>query len=260
MWFFGDKGSATRPFAFEMATVTDAGLVRRENQDAYLALPVHGFFCVADGMGGGQGGALASRWLCDELAAVARTDARLDPPARLAQVEETLQRVNARIRAHADEKGYRMMGTTLAAVVFDPALTGKAKIVHVGDSRVYLLRKGVLEPLTRDHTVGNELSRMVTNDRATESDLKSRRNPLTHILTRAVGTELRVRAESRTVETRRGDRFILCTDGVHDLLSDADLLAFFRRGAPAASVAKAADAIRAAGATDNFTLVCFDVV
>lgn len=242
-----------------MAAKSERGLVRPENQDSYLALPTHGFFCVADGMGGGMGGALASKWVCDGLAAAARLDASGNPRDRLNWIGEALDQANDRIRAYAREKNYRMMGSTVAIVAFDPAMTGKAKIIHAGDSRVYCLRKGDLRLLTSDHTVGNEMGNALSASSLSSKDLKSRRNPLTHVLTRAVGTEFKVRPESSTFATERGDRFLICSDGVHDMLDDESIKRLLSRGTPASFSTRAEEAIIDAGAADNFTFICFDV-
>ena len=244
------------PTGFAAAAATDRGLVRTENQDAFVCAEAAGFFCVADGMGGGEGGALASRWTCDALAAAwAETEGR-PPAAREARLAAALEDANGRIRAYARQRGYRIMGTTAAALLHAPADGARARIFHVGDTRVYRLRRGRLDALTRDHTVGSELGTAAV-DPAQAQALQARSNPLTHILTRAVGTERRVRPEWKTVDVQRGDRFLLCSDGVHDMVSDDEIAADLKASAaPGAALARLAARVRRAGAGDNYTLVC----
>ncbi len=251
-----------RPLGFTAAAATDRGLVRAENQDAFVCAEAAGFFCVADGMGGGEGGALASRWTCDALAeAWADTEGR-PPAARETRLGEALQAVNGRIRAHARQHGYRMMGTTVAGLLHLGAEGARARIFHIGDTRIYRLRHGRLDALTRDHTVGCELgAAMAAASFDQAKALQARSNPLTHILTRAVGTELRARPEWKTVDLQRGDRFLICSDGVHDMLQDADIAAILKgASSPRAAAARIEAAVRRAGAGDNYTLVCADAV
>ena len=110
-----------------------------------------------------------------------------------------------------------------------------------------------------DHTVGGELSRK-THSRMESDDLKSRRNPLSHILTRAVGTEFRVRPDWQTTDMRLGDRFLLCSDGVHDMISDEEIAALLRsRGAPDEIARRLEKAVVDAGAGDNYSMICLEV-
>ena len=245
-------------FPFASATVSDRGFVRRANEDAFLDRPDDGFYCVSDGMGGGSGGALASRWICDSFAGV--MDAEKGSAFEIKQfaLVKDIQRVNDRIRAYARENGYRMMGATIALMLVDHANPTRALICHAGDSRIYRLRAGELNLLTRDHTVGNELGRALSeNAAARAADLQSRRNPLTHILTRAIGKELRARPDLAETEVKRGDRFLLCSDGVHDMLEDVEIAALLKDASnPAAAIAHLSAAVRNAGAADNFTMVC----
>ena len=240
------------------AATTDRGLVRADNQDSFVCTPEEGFLCVADGMGGGEGGALASRWACEALqeAWMATRGKSLD--LREHQVLEALQSANGRIRAYAKSKGFKVMGTTAAAFLHECEDGFRARIFHVGDSRVYRYRLGRLDVLTRDHTVGNELgAAMSAASSAQAKSLQARSNPLTHILTRAVGTELRARPEWKTVDLQKGDRFMLCSDGVHDMLSDVEIAAVLKESSsPRAAVARIETAVRKAGAGDNYTIVC----
>lgn len=256
---FGLFGKSEKPrFPFATATVTDRGFVRRANEDSFLDRPEDGFFCVSDGMGGGDGGALASRWICDAFAGVMDAEKGSAYEIKQFALVKEIQRVNDRIRAYARANGYRMMGATIAMMLVDPFSPSRALLCHAGDSRIYRLRDDRLTLLTRDHTVGNELGRALSeNAAARAADLQSRRNPLTHILTRAIGTELRARPDLSEIDIRRGDRFLLCSDGVHDMLEDNEIAAALKGVSdPSVAVTRLATAVRHAGAADNFTMVC----
>lgn len=243
---------------FAVRAVSACGLVRKENQDSVLSMPARGFFAVADGMGGGACGALASAWVKEALVDNAAEFAAegIGFEERAARLDLRLQEVNARIRDYCRENGFQSMGSTLALLLFDPLDRTQAMFMYVGDSRVYRLREGDLECLTQDHTVGGELSHHA-NSRREAAELASRRNPLTHILTRAIGTEFKVRPEWRALDVRRGDRYLICTDGVHDVLSDEELAAVLgHRGQPADWVAKLEEKVLAAGAGDNYSMIC----
>ena len=254
-WLSFGRAPSAGALTFESAAVTDCGLVRPENQDSYRILPGGTCFCVADGMGGGQGGALASRWTCEALAeslsgCLANSLDDLRP-----RVDSSLAKANDRIREYAEEMGFRMMGSTAAILLVDGRDSTRGAICHIGDSRVYRLRGGVLRQLTRDHTVGAAMSRVADGEEA--QALGSRRNPLTHVLTRAVGTEPFVRPEWNDVDIAAGDRFLVCSDGVHDMLSDGEISSAMLMGrTPNGAAPILRERIVAAGAVDNFTFIC----
>ncbi len=241
----------------EAVSLTDCGLVRKENQDAFLMRTRDRLFCVADGMGGGDGGALASQWTCGALDEVARPNRRGDLRERMEIAQESLKMVNRKIREYAHMRDYRQMGTTVAFLVFDPHNDRRAAVCHAGDSRVYRFRGGKLTLLTKDHTIGGELSRIAVDrvgDRAMK--LGSRANPLSHVLTRAIGPERELKLEWRKIDVRPGDAYLLCSDGVHDMLSDEQIAQMLgESGTPDTLVLRLDDAIRAAGACDNYTMV-----
>ncbi len=251
----GENGVAQGPLRFNVAAGTDCGLVRSENEDSYLMRSREFFLSVADGMGGGVDGALASAWVCEAFA-----DLLAAPPetfrARVRGASAALESANTRIRAYMKARGIKMMGSTAALLMADPARPARAVVAHVGDSRIYRWRKGKGVQLTRDHTVGDELGRAHVNT-ADAAALKSRKNPLSHILTRAVGTGFKVRPDWRKIDIRAGDRYLLCTDGVHDVLSNEQVSALLGRAkTPADAVKTFAREVIARGAPDNYMLVC----
>ena len=233
-----ERGNETQgPLRFDVAATTDRGLVRPENEDSYLM------------------GALASSWVCEAFASLLATPSE-GFRARVKGAGAALEAANARIREYMKERGIKMMGSTAAMLLADPARPSRGVIAHVGDSRIYRWRKGKGIQLTRDHTVGDELGRAHLNA-ADAAALKSRKNPLSHILTRAVGTGFKVRAEWRKIDIRAGDRYLLCTDGVHDVLSNVQVSALLGSAKTPAEVLRAfARDVISYGAPDNYTLVC----
>ena len=149
------------------------------------------------------------------------------------------------------------MGTTLALVAFDSPASGRAAIGHIGDSRVYRVRSGAVELMTRDHSIGSELEEKVGSTAGRGFALRS--NPLSHMLTRAIGTTANVQLEWRKIDIAVGDRFVICSDGVHDVVDGDDLLMIVRNG----SVADAAEALGrevvARGAPDNYSFVIMEI-
>jgi PPM family protein phosphatase len=228
----------------EQAGLTDVGRQREANEDSLvLAAPL---FAVADGMGGARAGEVASRIAAEAFGDERDTSAT--PEQQLAQVARA---ANRRIYELAlRDEAHRGMGTTLTATLVD----GDAvSIGHVGDSRAYRLREGQLEQLTQDHSLVAELERsgQLTPEAAEH-------HPQRSIITRALGPEPDVDVDTHTHPARSGDVYVLCSDGLTGMISDADLAAIVR-SAPTLDEAAAA-LVRAAnqsGGKDNITVVLF---
>ena len=237
-----------------MATVSssfsDRGLVRKENQDSVLADAGRRLYAVADGMGGGSEGAKASAIVCRNLAAIPEA---ADFAARVEAADTAIAEANREIFEYSDAHGYKQMGTTVALVLFGDGEADRAAIGHVGDSRVYRLREGVLEALTRDHSVGAELAR--TLGAAAGGAFAGKEHPLAHMLTRAIGTEKTVSVEWRRIDVRPGDRYLVCSDGVHGVLAEADLKRLLAGGDADAATRALASAVHASGAPDNYSVL-----
>lgn len=235
------------------AAHTDVGRVRSENEDAYLAVPAAGLFAVADGLGGHAAGEVASR------AAVRTLSERFDgrsPTGEdiVAALEEAIREAHARIRRMAAaDRAVAGMGTTVTALHLDAG--GRYAIGHVGDSRAYLLRDGRLRRLTRDHTYVQE---MVERGRLTEE--QARLHPRSSMLTRALGVEEGVEVAVYEGRARRGDRFLLATDGLTGLVPESELRELLRSERdPGPLVRRLVEAANAAGGSDNITAVVVDV-
>jgi serine/threonine protein phosphatase PrpC len=234
---------------------------RAHNEDHHLADERAGLFAVADGMGGYEGGAVASRIAVECLRRY--FDARGRPPGdeesgarpRPRGANDDEAEIGLAVRAassavHRCRRGrLASMGTTLAALWLH---SGSAVVGHVGDSRVYRLRRGRLVRLTRDHSLA-ELVRERGADEAT-----ARR--VAHLLTRSLGQSPEtVLPDLRTEDVTPGDVFLLCSDGLTDVLGDDALAALLGRSAPADAAVDLVEAAYAAGSGDNITAVVVEV-
>jgi len=235
---------------FNFASRNEKGLVRKENQDSVLCMEKSGVFAVADGMGGGSGGALASQIVCEELG---RCGSPADFKAKVSDIGHAVDVANSRIFAYAKEHGFRQMGSTVAMLAVDGTKCARGAVGHVGDSRVYRVRGKAAELMTRDHSVGAELA--ASAGAAAASKLFARSNPLAHILTRAIGTRSEVQVEWREIDIADGDRFVVCSDGVHDVIETDELAAIVAN----CEIGNAADRLEriivARGAPDNYSFV-----
>lgn len=237
---------------------TDRGRRRTQNEDAYLLDEALQLYVVADGMGGARGGEVAS-----QMAVVGVRDALLDAKlAARAQSKSSDPKAHPLYRALGDavraanrkvfDKGeadprLHGMGTTLTGVSF---AAGYAYLAHVGDSRAYRIRGRQIEQLSVDHTYVEE---MIRAGAMRPEDAKH--VPWRHVLARAVGVEKDVQVDVQAVKTQPGDFFVLCSDGLANVVSEAEIrdavLDTFLRGAPDRLVRLANDR----GGPDNITVV-----
>jgi protein phosphatase len=229
----------------EEAARTDTGRQRHANEDSFYARsPV---YVVADGMGGAQAGEVASRIAADAF------DEEMgdgNPEEQLAgRAREANRRIFELARADASHSG---MGTTLTGALLS---SDEVSIVHVGDSRAYLLRDGELRQLTRDHSLVEELRRrgQLTPEEAEE-------HPQRSIITRALGPEEDVELDVHTHQARSGDVFLLCSDGLTSMVRE-DRVREIAAGADSlrAMVDALVDEANRAGGRDNITVVAFRV-
>lgn len=232
---------------------TDIGMVRPTNQDAFKILALGqgaGLALVCDGMGGASSGDLASSLAKETITETVCSRYRDDmgPEAVKIMVREAVMEANRRIYVAAQEDpALQGMGTT---VVLALLYQNHAYVLHVGDSRLYCLRDGVLEQLTRDHSIIQELldSGQISRDEA-------RVHPNKHVITRAVGVQWDVELDLHVLELCSGDRLLLCTDGLSNACTDGEI-ARVLGGRPTEEAAE--ELIRLAnqsGGHDNVTVV-----
>ncbi len=198
---------------------SDIGRVRTGNEDAFFTDEGRGVFIVADGMGGHAAGEVASQIVSEMVGpGVSRAVERgLEAEALKNEALALIGKANRAILQRADhEPEKRGMGTTLTLLTIMPA--GHYLFGQVGDSRGYLLRDGKLKQVTRDHTVVQQQV-----DQGALTPEQARDHPLSHILTRALGTEEKVQADTYFDAAQPGDRFLLCSDGLSGMLPDEQI-------------------------------------
>jgi PPM family protein phosphatase len=229
----------------EEAVRSDTGRQRHGNEDSYYARPP--IYVVADGMGGAQSGEVASR-IATEVFDEEMGDGT--PEEQLAtRAREANRRIFELAREDASHTG---MGTTLTGVL----LSGdEVSVVHVGDSRAYLFREGELRQITRDHSLVEELRRrgQLTTEEAED-------HPQRSVITRALGPEPDVELDVHTHQIRAGDVFLLCSDGLTDMLNE-DRIQGALTEAPTleAAVDRLVEEANAAGGRDNITVIAFRI-
>ena len=235
--------------------VTDTGRVRSINQDAFLVLEDLGLYAVADGMGGHQGGEVAS-----QLAVEALRAAYVEPAADV--LADAIAEANGRIYSAgiADPNLHGMGTTVVAAIVLDgddeAGTDGHQVLVaNVGDSRGYLFRDGDLTQLTEDHSMVADL---VREGRITEDEAKV--HPQRNIVTRVLGQFDQVDIDFWPVDAVAGDRVVLCSDGLIDGMSDDQITAVLRRlEDPQEAAAELVRRAHEAGGRDNIPVIVLDV-
>lgn len=234
--------------SFLAAARSHEGLVRRYNEDSFASIPELALWVVADGMGGHAAGDVASRIIVEEMASIGVPISAADQRARFG---ERLDRAHRRIRSYADENRLETVGATVAALmIYGTELT----CAWAGDSRIYLLRKGRLTSLSRDHS---EVAAMLAE--GTISETEARNSPRRNVITRAVGIGAEAQPELVTGVAEPGDRFLLCSDGLTEHLDDEDLVRVLREGEAPDEVADALiSRTLERGAKDNVTVVVID--
>jgi len=226
----------------ERAGATDPGRKRRRNEDSYVLDPP--LFAVADGMGGAQAGEIAAKIAASVLRESSGEQA----------VVELIKEANRRVyEAAAGDDTRSGMGTTItAAIVEDDSV----QIGHVGDSRAYRIRDGELEQVTEDHSLVAELVRS-----GKLSPEEAEVHPQRSVITRTVGTDPDVDVDTFSVDTRPGDVFLLCSDGLTTMVDDSSILAIVQKNRTSLDKAARAlvDAANKGGGEDNITIVLFEI-
>lgn len=240
------------PFHYiQYSACSDAGLCRPTNEDAYACLEEDGCFLVSDGMGGGSAGEIASQIVEDMITESIAGSAADSPGLRKYEIQQAIHRANQKIQQYAAEHHFQQMGATLAMMLFDSWMPSKASICHIGDSRIYRFRDGVLSQLTCDHTIGNELAQ---RSGVRLGDHKT--SMLSHVLTRAIGTASNVLPEWLKIELHINDLFMICSDGVSTMLSNDELQRLLIGSSSLEEIKTAlVTLLRQAGAKDNFTFI-----
>ena len=229
---------------------TDVGKVRKVNQDCVFSstVPVGclpNLFIVADGMGGHKAGDIASRLTVDS---VVDKLSKVNSKDYISVITDTIIKVNKEvIDKAAESQDYEGMGTTLVvATVFDNIL----KVANVGDSRLYVVGEDIIQ-ITRDHSLVEE---MVINGQLDRAD--ARVDKRKNIITRAIGGESKVEAEMFSVELKPEDKILMCSDGLSNMVDDAEILEIINREPDIEKAARMLiDAANENGGKDNISVV-----
>lgn len=218
---------------------TDIGLVRKNNEDAFELTAQNRFLALADGMGGHNAGEVASKeaitFICASIEEMFISSKK---PIELSELSSRLRRYmentnNWVYRLSKKKRSFQGMGTTLSTILFQD---DRLIIAHVGDSRIYRLRNGKFTQLTEDHSVGK------------------------HTLTQAIGTSLQVNPQIEVNDLKINDVYLLCSDGLPDVLTNEQIQSAIEPNHLKASAFKLIDLAKQAGGFDNITVVLGQVV
>jgi len=246
--------------SLRMMGKTDTGMVRDHNEDCFLILPESGIAILADGMGGHLAGEVASAMAIDRAAHYLLNAFAVSHAAELAAVNgmsfesaalvEAIKAANTAIHdASMSRPEQTGMGTTIVAAVFhDNTLT----VAHVGDSRLYRYRSGVLSQVTEDHSMVQELLR-----RGLMTPEEARTSLNRNLVTRALGIDPLVEVDVREQQYEDGDLYLLCSDGLNDVLTDEEITAVLARHPDnmESAVQRLVADVNARGGPDNVSIV-----
>jgi PPM family protein phosphatase len=233
------------PWPPQAAAATSTGRVRNSNEDAYGLHPDRGIFVVCDGMGGAAGGEVASGMTVQTILA-RMTD---DSVAGAETLHDAIAEANRAVLDRGErDPGLYGMGTTLVTLLLREGAPA-AVIAHAGDSRCYLYRARRLSRCTHDHSLVDEQMRLGTMTRE-----EAERSPFRSVITRAIGTQQTVTEEMQELETRPGDVFLLCTDGLTREVDEEEIERVLGAGPDLDRIARRlVDEANDAGGRDNVT-------
>lgn len=211
--------------AIDMTSQTHSGMVRSHNEDSVACDSTLGLALVADGMGGYNAGEVASGIAISVMSAEIRrrigcvrpeTKNKNGEDTGAAMLRESIEKANTAIfKAAQDNAQYSGMGTTVVSALF---YDNRVAVAHVGDSRMYRLRNETFEAITRDHSV---LQEQIDSGMISKEDARLSRNK--NLVTRAVGIDAAVEATTLVHKVRPGDVYLLCSDGLNDMVEDSDM-------------------------------------
>ena len=231
---------------FKSSAKTHVGMVRKVNQDSYAERTDIGVWAVADGMGGHEAGEIASATVTDHIKS-------LPPAANIVEmldaVEKSIMAANLKLTEQAASyDSQRVPGSTVAVLIIDG---DQGAIVWAGDSRVYRRRDNGVTQLTRDHSHVQDL---VEQGVILESEAES--HPMANVITRAVGISDPLELETMWIDVRADDQFLLCSDGLSRLVTNAELESMMANKDSGEVTQSLLHTALVRGARDNVTLIC----
>lgn len=233
--------------------ISDVGKKRQKNEDSYLINDSLKLFIVADGMGGHAGGEYASRIAITTIEEAFQKGSDSGKSDAEDLIEGSIKEAGQKIVAKAEEdRALRGMGTTVVAMHFSGK---KATFGHIGDSRAYLFRDGVLEQLTEDHSLVNEQvkSGLISEEEARNHQFKN-------IITRSLGVTPEVEVDLISKKLKIGDTFLLCSDGLSNLVELSEMEKELRSQESVLAAKAMVDLANKRGGDDNITVIIAEVV
>lgn len=234
-----------RPIRWSSTAESDIGTVRKINEDSILAKPEIGLWVVADGMGGHEGGNVASKMVVDSLAELKKSEHLND---FVDNIENAILDVNQRLLGYAELmlEG-RIIGSTFVCLLIHGQI---GVCLWAGDSRLYLYRRNQLSQLSRDHS---EISELLQQGMITEEEAAT--HPDSNVITRAVGTNNELYVDVEMFDVQFGDTFLLCSDGLYNAVDKEMLLKQVAKNDQKATVDGLIHAALQNGATDNVSVI-----
>ncbi|MBQ9368987.1 MAG: serine/threonine-protein phosphatase [Victivallales bacterium] len=232
----------------EYAAMSDMGRVRGNNEDSFLCAPEAGCFAVADGMGGGDAGEVASATVVECLKKAVESTALDSPGCRKYAIQQSLHKANGTVVKYRDSHGFKSMGSTVVMLVLNPWKADEPFVCHVGDSRLYCFRDGEMFCITRDHSVGNEMKSKGIKEVLPDKMAKA--------LTRVIGGSGLLVPEWQKIAMCPNDLFLICSDGILVLPDEEIEQVMKEKKEPQTIVDELKTRVLAAGAPDNLTAIC----
>jgi serine/threonine protein phosphatase PrpC len=234
-----------RPLMWVSEGATDVGTVRPLNEDSFLCQPEIGLWTVADGMGGHDGGSVASQMIVERLSHLS-TKINLD--TFINDIENTITDTNSRLLEYSHLKlNGRIIGSTFVSFLIKGSV---GVCLWAGDSRLYRFRHDKLSQLSKDHS---HVAELVSQGLISEEEAKV--HPEANIITRAVGTSDRLDIDVDVFDVRVGDIFLLCSDGLYNAVEDDEIIECLRETALDSSVNKLIQTALKNKASDNVSVV-----
>lgn len=232
-------------------SLSDIGQRRANNEDAFFDDSHLGLFMVADGMGGHYGGERAAQIAIAEALKAYKDNLSILNSYDLVVEQAMLAAAKAVFKTSQEEQAFKGMGTTLSILAINDNM---ANIAHIGDTRIYCYRDHRLYQLTRDHSLVNEKieAGLMTKEEA-------RLSPLRHIITRAIGHHSLVKADYLVMPIKIDDIFLLCSDGLNNMLSDENISDMINKFSPDDVIKKMIFAANDNGGDDNITVILIKV-
>jgi len=234
-----------RPLVWFSEGATDVGTVRPLNEDAFIAQPDIGLWTVADGMGGHDGGSVASQMIVDHLSQLT-ADEHVE--TMVTNIENTLLTVNQQLLEYSQN---RLNGRIIGSTVVSLLIKGNIGVcLWAGDSRVYRLRHDKLTVMTTDHS---HVAELVKQGLISEEEAET--HPEANVITRAVGTSQRLDIDLEVFNVQVGDQYLLCSDGLYNAVPECDIVNAMAGDNLSASVEKLIETALNNKASDNISVV-----